>query len=87
MLQVLCTPKIFKTWFFIKKYTFTIRVGRVWVVIVFFLLEKQTFNELLKVIGKQIEFPSFTLKNNSLVLRILNQLKIKAYSNQNYPLQ
>ena len=25
--------------------------GRVWVVIVFFLLEKQTFNGLLKVIG------------------------------------
>ena len=49
------------------KHTFTICVGRVWVVIVIFLLEKQTFNGLLKVIGKQIEFPSFTLKNNSLV--------------------
>jgi hypothetical protein len=30
-------------------------VGRVWVVIVVFLLEKQTFNGLLKVIGIQKE--------------------------------
>ena len=37
-----------------KKYTFTIFVGRVWVVILFFLLEKQTFNGLLKVFGIQI---------------------------------
>ena len=36
------------------KYTFTICIGRVWVVIVFFLLRKQTFNGLLKVIGVQM---------------------------------
>ena len=42
---------MYKTRFFNKKYTFTICVRRVWVVIVVFLLEKQTFNGLLKVIG------------------------------------
>jgi hypothetical protein len=41
-----------KTWVFNKKYTFTICFGPVWVF--FFLLEKQTFNGLLKVIGIQI---------------------------------
>ena len=36
-----------KTQFFNKKYTFTICVGRVWVVIVYFFIEKkQTFNGL-----------------------------------------
>jgi hypothetical protein len=38
---------------FNKKYTFTIYVGRVWIVIGCFLFEKQTFNELSKVIGIQ----------------------------------
>ena len=47
----ICTPMIFKNSFFNKKYTFTICVGLVWVVIVYFLLEKQTFNGLLKVIS------------------------------------
>ena len=46
--------KSVKTRFLNKKYTFTICVGRVWVVIVYFLLEKHTFNGLLKVIGIQI---------------------------------
>ena len=32
-------------------YNFTICIGRVWIVIVYFLLKKQTFNRLLKVIG------------------------------------
>ena len=32
------------------KYTFTICVGRAWIVIGYFLFEKQTFNRLLKVI-------------------------------------
>ena len=36
-----------------KKYTSTICVGRVFVVIAYFLLEKQTFNGFLKVIGIQ----------------------------------
>ena len=45
---------LYKTRFFNKKYTFTICVGCVCVVIVVFLLEKQTFNGLLKVIGIQI---------------------------------
>ena len=31
------------------KYTFTIFVGRVWIVIRYFLFEKQTFKRLLKV--------------------------------------
>ena len=35
------------------KYTFTICVGRVWIVKRYFLFEKQTFNGLLKVIGIQ----------------------------------
>ena len=48
-----------KTQFFNKKYTFTICVRRVLVVIVYFLLEKLTFNELLMVIGLQI-LPFFT---------------------------
>ena len=39
-----------KTRFFNKKYTYTICVVRVWVVVLYFLLEKQTFNGLLKVI-------------------------------------
>ena len=53
----ICTPIIcrnpLKPRLFNKKYTFTICVGRVWVVIVYFLLEKETFNGLLKVIGIQ----------------------------------
>jgi hypothetical protein len=35
------------------KYTFTICVRRVWIVIRYFLFEKQAFNGLLKVIGIQ----------------------------------
>ena len=42
-----------------EKSTFTICVGRVWVVIVFFLLEKQTFNGLLKVIAIQNQLQPF----------------------------
>ena len=42
--------KSVKTWVF----NFTICVGRVWVVMVYFLLEKHTFNGLLKVIGIQM---------------------------------
>ena len=39
------------------KYTFTICIGRFWVVIMaFFLLEKQTYDDLLKVIGIQKYF-------------------------------
>ena len=34
----------------------TICVGRVWIVIRSFLFEKEAFNGLLKVIGKQIYF-------------------------------
>jgi hypothetical protein len=45
-----------KTRFFNKKYTFTICVGRVWVVISY--SKKQTFNGLLKVIGIQIDIIS-----------------------------
>ena len=36
--------------------TFTNCVQRIWVVKVYFLLEKQTFNEILKVIGIQMSF-------------------------------
>ena len=52
----ICTPIIFKI---NKKYTFTIYVGRVLVVIVFFLLEKQIFNWLSKVIGIQSDIIIF----------------------------
>ena len=52
-----CSPKNFeksvKTVFFLKKYTLTFCVGPVWIVIGYFLLEKQTFDGLLKVIGAQ----------------------------------
>ena len=41
---------------FNKKYTFTICVERVWLAIEYFLFEKHTFNELLKVIGIQNHF-------------------------------
>jgi hypothetical protein len=44
--------------------------GRVWVVIVFFLLEKPTFDGLLKVIGIQIRIfriPDFTKKMENAV--------------------
>ena len=54
-----CASIIFKNSLktgFNKKFTFTICVGRVWVIIGYFLLEKQTFNGLLKVIGIQIVF-------------------------------
>ena len=57
-----CTPIIFKNPLksgFYKKYTFTICVGCVLVVILFFLLEKQTFNGLLKVIGIQSDIIIF----------------------------
>ena len=37
-------------------HTFTFCVGRVWIVIGYFLLEKHTFNGLLKVIGIQTPF-------------------------------
>ena len=50
-----CAPiifkKSFKNLFFNKKYTFTICVWRVWIVIGYILFEKQTYNGLLKVIG------------------------------------
>ena len=42
--------------FFKKKNTFKIYVGRVWIVIRHFLLEKHAFNGLLKVIGIYIVF-------------------------------
>ena len=38
------------------KYTFTICVGRGWIVIGYFLFKKQTFNGLLRVIGIQNTF-------------------------------
>ena len=47
--------KSVKTRFSNEKNTFTKCVGRVWIVIVYFLLEKQAFNGLLKVIGIQID--------------------------------
>ena len=50
----MCGGQIFN-----KKYTFTICVRRVWMVIEFFLFEKQAFNVLLKVISKQIIFMIF----------------------------
>ena len=48
-----------------KKYTFTICIGRVWIVIGYFLFEKQAFNGILKVIGIQIVF-----KRNLITLRV-----------------
>ena len=41
--------------FFNKKYTYYIFVGRVWIVMRYFLLEKKTFDGLLKVIDIQID--------------------------------
>ena len=38
---------------FTKKYTFTICVGRIWIVIGYFLFKNETFNGLLKVNGIQ----------------------------------
>ena len=40
-----------KNTIFNKEYTFTICVGRVWIVIIYFFIEKQTFNGLFKAIG------------------------------------
>ena len=49
-----CAPIIFKNQLkYDKKYTITIYVGRVWIVIGYFLFEKQSFNGLRKVIGMQ----------------------------------
>ena len=52
----LCDQESVKKQFFNKKYTFTICVGRVWIVIGYFLFEKQAFNGLLKVISIQKNF-------------------------------
>ena len=46
--NLFCAPIIFKN---PKKYTFTNCVECVWIVIAYFLFEKQTYNRLLKVIG------------------------------------
>ena len=52
-----CAPIIFnnsfKTQFFIRNILITICVKRVWIVIRYFLFEKQATNGLLKVIGIQ----------------------------------
>ena len=52
-----CTPIIFKyalkTGFSIRNLLITICVMGVWIVIKYFLFEKQTFNGLLKIIGIQ----------------------------------
>ena len=52
-----CAPIIFwnplKNLVFNKKYTFTICLGCVWIVIRYFLFEKHAFNGLLQVIGIQ----------------------------------
>ena len=54
-----CTPKIFKNTikldFSIRNILSTICVGRDWIVKEYFLLEKQAFGGLLKVIGIQIK--------------------------------
>ena len=42
--------------FFRRKYTFTICVRCVWIVIGYFLFEKEAFNGLLKVIDIQKKF-------------------------------
>ena len=39
--------------FFNKKYNFTICVGRVWIVIRYFLFKKHDFNAILKGVGIQ----------------------------------
>ena len=46
--------KIRKKCFLNKKYTITICVGCVWIVIEYFLFEKHNFNGLSKVIGLQL---------------------------------
>ena len=66
-----CIPKLFKkllkTCFFIKKYTFTICVVCVWIVIcMYFFFEKQANIGLLKVIGIQIIFIADKLYLHSL---------------------
>jgi hypothetical protein len=50
------TPIILKNRVLNKKYTFTICVGRVWIVGGYFLFVKQTFNGLLKVINIKKKF-------------------------------
>ena len=71
-----CIQIIFKNMFFNNKYTFTIYVGRVWVVIGNFLLEKQTFNELLKAIGIQQYIYFISLKISKFSLSLSNKVKI-----------
>ena len=48
--------KSIKNQVFNKKYTFTSCVGCIWIVIGYFLFEKQTFNGSLKIIGIQKTF-------------------------------
>ena len=54
-----CAPIIFrnplKTLFFNKKYTITICVGCVWIVIGYFLFEKEAFNRFLKAIETHLD--------------------------------
>ena len=63
----ICTPIIFKnplkTCFFIKKYTFTICVGCVWIVIYISYSKYKllTFNGLLRVSGIQSHFKTILL--------------------------
>ena len=52
-----------KNVFLNKKYTFTICVGRVWIVIGYFLIVKQAFNGLLNVISVQKGFVNIKYKN------------------------
>ena len=50
--KVICNLlKSNKNWVLNMKYTFTICVGRIWISIEYFLFQKHTFNELLKVVG------------------------------------
>ena len=64
--NLFCAPIIFKT---SLKYTFTICVSDVFIVIGYFLLEKQTFDKLLKVIGVQNIF--FIYINMSIVKTLI----------------
>ena len=73
--------KSVKTRFFNKKYTLRICVGRVWVVKVYFLLEKQTFYGLLilKVIGIQIMF--LIIFKVGYIMMVKSKYKISVISN------
>ena len=64
-----------------KKNTFTICVGRVWVVMGYFLFEKLAFNGLLKVIGIRRLFQKYKMIKLKKILTEIYEKKVLKFVN------